>query len=205
MSNVKNLQPKKSALPILTIILIVASVLFGLMSNFGVKRELVDLLQISDYLSGAMFIDVKQGEVWRLITPIFVHFGPEHLFYNMLWLYFLGSRVELAYSSVRLLLMVLAFGLAGNLLQYYLVHANFGGMSAVVVGLMTYTWAHSQWMARPRVHIDTVLIIVMIVGELIMMQMNSNIAHWAHFGGAVAGVIWAAVESGKIKKLWLTK
>lgn len=40
------------------------------------------------------FVDIKQGEVWRLITPIFMHGDIWHLVMNVYWIYFLGSQIE---------------------------------------------------------------------------------------------------------------
>src|SRR5947209_5888967 len=42
---------------------------------------------------------VQQGEVWRLLTPVFLHGGLFHLLFNMFGLYFVGSRVEELYGS----------------------------------------------------------------------------------------------------------
>ena len=38
--------------------------------------------------------DRRKGEVYRLFTSMFLHFGIEHLINNMLVLFVLGSRLE---------------------------------------------------------------------------------------------------------------
>ena len=53
---------------------------------------------------GACFAPlVKEGEVYRLFTAMFLHFGVEHLIGNMLLLIFLGDTLERVVGSVRAL------------------------------------------------------------------------------------------------------
>ena len=61
---------------------------------------------------GACFAPlVKEGEVYRLFTAMFLHFGVEHLIGNMLLLIFLGDTLERVVGSVRYLIIYLLGGL----------------------------------------------------------------------------------------------
>ena len=59
----------------------------------------------------------EQGEYYRLFTCMFLHFGLEHLFYNMLVLIFLGDELEEAVGKVRYLVIYLGGGLIGNVVS----------------------------------------------------------------------------------------
>ena len=54
---------------------------------------------------------VEKGEVYRLFTSMFLHFGIEHLVNNMLVLFVLGSRLEQVTGKIR---FVLIYPLAGS-------------------------------------------------------------------------------------------
>ena len=58
---------------------------------------------------------LQHGHYWRLVTPIFLHFGWVHLIFNMLWLWELGRRIEYAVGSLHLLTVILFIGIASNL------------------------------------------------------------------------------------------
>jgi GlpG protein len=103
---------------------------------------------------------VRQGEVWRLVTPIFLHFGPLHLLFNLLMLGDLGAQVEARRGPWRYLLLVLALAASSDLGQYYYGHFEwggpaglvpypapsplFGGMSGVNYGLLGYVWMKAR-------------------------------------------------------------
>jgi len=57
---------------------------------------------------------ILQGQVWRLLTPVFLHAGLFHLACNMLVLYWAGSRLEERYGSREFLLFYLTAGIFSN-------------------------------------------------------------------------------------------
>ena len=80
------------------------------------------------------FSDIMKGQVWRLISPIFLHFGVAHLVCNMLGLRIFGSAIEYRKGWRKLLILVVVSGVISNVAQFLAelqseqVHP-FGGMS----------------------------------------------------------------------------
>src|SRR5690606_35190828 len=80
--------------------------------------------------SSEFLYDVLRGQVWRLVTPIFLHFSLIHILFNMMWLYTLGGMIEYVRGSRKLLLQILLYAVAGNVLQlWWSGNPAFGGMS----------------------------------------------------------------------------
>ena len=66
---------------------------------------------------GAMygaFVQYSPLNLWRLVTPIFVHIGVEHFLFNMLALYFMGKMAEQIFGTPRFLGLYLLAGVMGN-------------------------------------------------------------------------------------------
>ena len=58
---------------------------------------------------------IRKGQYYRLFTSMFLHFGPGHLFSNMLALFFLGDFMERYLGKTDFLIVCLGGGLCGNL------------------------------------------------------------------------------------------
>jgi len=89
------------------------------------------------------FQDIARGQLWRLVTPIFIHYGLAHLVLNMLWLHSFGAPIEDRRGSLFMLLLVLALAISSNVGQALEINlrsgaALFGGMSGVGYGLFGY-------------------------------------------------------------------
>lgn len=81
---------------------------------------------------------VAGGELWRLFTSGFLHFGPLHLAFNMLALWVIGRDLEQVLGSGRFLVVYLVSLLGGSLVVFLFENENTitGGASGAVFGLM---------------------------------------------------------------------
>lgn len=142
--------------------------------------------------------DIIHGEVWRLVTPIFMHGSILHILFNMWWLSALGTLIEVRRGTLRLAVIVLISAILSNLGQYYYNERNepgdpvlWEGMSGVVYALFGYVWMKS--LHEPEqgmiVHPNTVSIMLFWL-VLCMTGWVGPIANAAHVAGLVVGVVF---------------
>jgi len=99
--------------PLATMALVAACVAVSLASSLGQSAAVLLPLLIAEP-GTAPFAQILHGEVWRLATPMLVHFGILHILFNMLWMWDLGRLIELIKGSAFLLAFVLVTGVASN-------------------------------------------------------------------------------------------
>jgi len=140
------------------------------------------------------------GQYCRFLTPIFLHFNLLHIVFNMLWLWELGRRIELAQGSWRLLIIVLIMGIGSNVAQAMFASAAiFGGMSGVDYGLLAYCWLWGWRRPDSILHVPTPVLIAMVVLMLLSMTgftvlMGAGaVANAAHIGGLLMGFVVGAI------------
>ncbi len=173
----------------LTIVLIVVSVVVALASSFGDNRESLYPFLITESRSFSL-PEVMSGEVWRLITPIFIHFSKLHILFNMLWLYDLGSAVEQRRGSPHLGMLIGVIGVLSNLSQFFWGGPLFGGMSGVVYGLLGYVWIQGRLNPRSGLALHPQVAIMMLVWFIICwLGFIGNIANMAHTVGLLCGLL----------------
>ena len=143
---------------------------------------------------------LADGQYWRLITPIFLHFGLMHLVFNCLWLAMLGARIERVYGSLHLVLLVLATGAVSNMIQYgWQGSGNFGGMSGVVYALLGYIWIKGRFVPQPLLQLPPGILGFMLVWLLVGMTgilevvLGVGVANGAHVGGLLIGMLLGLV------------
>jgi GlpG protein len=138
--------------------------------------------------------EVARGEVWRLVTPIFLHFSEIHLFGNMLNLFFLGGSVEDAKGPRKYLALVLGMAVASNVAQLIASGPNFGGMSGVDFGLFGYLWMKSRYAPDEGFFMPQYVVVqAMIWMAICLTGVVGPIANTAHTVGLVAGMVVALV------------
>lgn len=141
---------------------------------------------------------IQNGEVYRLFTSMFLHFGIEHLVNNMLVLFVLGSRLERVIGKIRFLLIYLLGGIAGNVVslllelktQEFSVSAGASGAVFAVMGAMIYIVIRNKgWLGDLSMR----QILVMAAFSLYFGFTSSGVDNAAHIGGLPAGFVLAVL------------
>lgn len=152
--------------------------------------------------------DIAGGEVWRLITPMFIHFGLMHLAFNLMAVYDFGGQIENRLKSGWFLLLVIAIAIVSNVAQvlvdsflehpYFPEVGNFGGMSGVNYGLFGYVFVRSRimhdstYLLRPETSLIMVIWLVLCIGRNFAGENfgggMSYVANSAHMAGMLAGM-----------------
>ncbi|HID21978.1 MAG TPA: rhomboid family intramembrane serine protease [Planctomycetaceae bacterium] len=178
--------------------LIAVSVAVTLMTQFGQPgHALLNKLTINSFeLNGRMvqwrpgLHDVQQGQVWRLVTPIFLHFGVVHLLFNTWMTYSLGAAVEFRRGSGRTALLVLAIAIPSNVGQYYFSGPLFGGLSGVVYGLFGYVWMKSRFDPNSGLSMPQSTVLILLGWfVLCLMDVIPNVANVVHGVGLAVGIV----------------
>lgn len=178
----------QSRWPPLTTTLIGLCLAVALLSGFGTSQEVLRPFFISD-APGTDLPEVRNGELWRLITPIFIHFGPLHLVFNMLWLWDLGGAVELLQGWRRLATLVTLAGVGSNIAQYYYAGPGFGGMSGVVYALLAYVWLYGRLAPQRGLFLHRQIALMMLVWYVLCWTgIFGPIANMAHTVGLLLGL-----------------
>lgn len=164
-----------------TLGLIIASVALTIWAQFGdagpARAQLL--------MTAATF----NGEPWRAITPIFLHYGAMHLVFNMLWLKDLGRQIEALKGRVFLGGLILALAVLSNSAQYFATGPGFGGMSGVVYGLFGYIWIKSKREPWSGFIIDQQTVWLMLAWfALCFTGWFGPVANLVHAGGLAVGV-----------------
>jgi GlpG protein len=171
-----------------TCVFIGVSVAVTLLAHVPALAPVISKLYFSTSL-GQAFPEIRAGEVWRLVTPIFLHGGLLHLLFNMLWLYQLGGQVEAQESSRSVAVMVLVFASICNTAQYTVSGPLFVGMSGVVYGLLGYTWMMTRFQVGTRYVLSeqTVALMLLWLG-LCLVGIIPHVANTEHVVGLLLGV-----------------
>jgi GlpG protein len=180
------------------ILLVVLSVAATFYTDFFANVKAAQQLQISQmpYIrelpdGGSLFLpEVKSGEVWRLITPIFIHGSLMHILFNMMWLVQLGRFIESRFGAAKLLALVMVIGVGSNLVEYLWSTPRFGGMSGVVYGLFGFLWMKGKFDRSQNWQLPTQTVQVILLWMVLCFTgMLGPIANGAHVGGLVIGVL----------------
>jgi len=143
--------------------------------------------------------DIYNGQVWRLITPLFLHGPLTHIFFNMYALLSLGTFLERQFGHRRFLLLYFLGGFTGNVLSMLFTPGYSVGASTAVFGLVSAEIAffyHNREIfgSSARQAIGNAIFIIAIN---LFLGLSPNIDNWGHIGGLIGGAIFAWLASPK--------
>ncbi len=135
-------------------------------------------------------------EPYQLVTHMFTHGGLGHILFNMFALWSFGSLLERAWGPKRFLIFYMACGLTAAVAQLLFSNAPAVGASGAIMGLLAafaYLFPNTQLIIFPfPVPVKAKwAIMVMAAIDLFggVYPTGSNIAHFAHLGGLVMGLV----------------
>lgn len=183
-----------SQAPVTHLLLLTNVLVFVLMLAFGAGWWHTDSgVQLQ---WGANFGPATQdGQWWRLLSALFIHFGVVHLTLNMWALWDIGRLVERLFGSTRFALLYLGSGVAGNLLSLVVQgnQAISGGASGAIFSLygalLVFLWRERR-QVDPRefrwLFGGALLFTVLMLGFGFVVP---GIDNSAHGGGLIAGAL----------------
>lgn len=136
---------------------------------------------------------IVNGELWRLITPMFLHGSILHIGFNMYALYVLGPGLERHYGHWRFLGLYALSGFAGNVISFLFSSAPSLGSSTAIFGLLgaqgVFFYRNREMFGAPAQR--ALLNIIMIAVINLMIGISPGIDNWGHVGGLIGGTVFA--------------
>ena len=135
---------------------------------------------------------VRQGQLWRLVTAMFLHADLAHLFGNMYLLFMLGRVLDGQYSKAIFLGVYFSSGIAGCLLSCAFSHALSLGASGAIMGLggalvcKLLFDKNREYLRHGLLYANLAFLVVFNLGYGLF---NTGIDNYGHFGGFICGFL----------------
>ena len=189
--------------PYVTIALIVINVIyFTLAATGGSLSDTGYMLKIGANYGVYVF---ERGQVWRIITSMFLHFSFSHLAGNMFYLGIAGYNLEKTAGHLKFFLIYMLSGIGAGVISagyYYLTSANTisAGASGAVYGLigamLFVTFKNRGRLRSPQMFLRIGIIIVFLYYSNFA---ESGVDKAAHIAGFIFGLLlsWILLGTGK--------
>ena len=179
-----------------TLTLIIINIVVFLMVEFTGLSQ--DTLHMLDWGAAYTPLIVEKGEVYRLFTSMFLHFGLYHLLNNMALLLFLGDTLEELVGRWRYLVIYLGGGIIGNLLSmlwdcrtgFTAVSAGASGAVFAVIGGVFVILLKNRGRIEQMTASRLLFVIVLTIYHGFQ---SAGVDNAAHIGGVLGGALLTAL------------
>ena len=137
---------------------------------------------------------IRAGQLWRLITPLFLHGSVLHIGFNMYALYAFGRGMESRFSRMRFLALYFLSGFAGNVISFVLTPEPSLGASTAIFGLLAaegvFLYQNRAILRNQARSAISNLVYMAALNLLIGFSVN-GVDNWGHIGGMLGGLLFA--------------
>lgn len=150
-------------------------------------------LDILEFYAARSNDAIRAGQLWRFITPVFLHASPAHIFFNMYALLSIGSFLERHFGHKRFTLLYFLSGFSGNVFSFLLTDGYSVGASTAVFGLIAaevvfFYQNRKIFGSQARQAITNAGVIIIIN---LAIGLTPGIDNWGHVGGLLGGAMFA--------------
>ena len=136
---------------------------------------------------------LKGEELYRLVSPIFLHGSTVHIFANMYSLNNVGPIAERVFGAGRFLATFLVAGVVGNYLSALrsprLALGASGAVSGIVASIYVFANRNNWYLGDSAKGISRSIMNSVLVN--VFLGMSSGVDNWGHLGGAIGGAAMA--------------
>ena len=202
-------QPTSRAVLLRTVKPTATYVLMAVMVVFYLAQVLTERFTGTDLLflyMGKIQQFILAGQLWRFITPAFLHGSVLHIASNLYALYVLGIQLEGVYNHRRFLLLFFVAAFGGNVLSFVLSPASSLGASTAIFGLLgadiVFVLQNRRYLGGRSRGLLTNLVVVLMLNLIIGFNPALNIDYFGHLGGLIAGSLFAYLAGPKWQLQW---
>jgi len=144
------------------------------------------------YMGGKFTPDIRDDyELWRLVTPIFLHAGILHLASNMFFQLRFGPTMEARWGIGRFLALYFITGIGASFWSAVLSPGSVSvGASGALFGVLGANIAYLayNWAEIPHRGMEAFMMVFVVVINM-LLGMSGNVDNSAHGGGLLTGLV----------------
>lgn len=172
--------------------IVIINIIIFILTDF--LTQPTDSVSIIDKGSLSWDLVINNHQYYRIITSMFLHAGPEHIFNNAVVLLFIGNYVEQYAGKVRYLIIYFLSGIVAgctsmiyNMLQYNYTESI--GASGAIFGIMGSLLCILLIRYHRTEKIDLRRVLFMVFLSLYGGFTSQGVDNAAHIGGFIGGMI----------------
>jgi rhomboid protease GluP len=148
-----------------------------------------------EYFGARINDAIRAGDVWRFITPVFLHGSLAHIFFNMYALLSIGGLLERHLGHVRFITLYFLSAFSGNVFSFlftgengYSVGASTAVFGLIAAELIFFYQNRELFGSYARQAISNTVFIIAIN---LFIGLSPGIDNWGHVGGLLGGAMFA--------------